>query len=532
MAKPYRIEIARDFIHTKKSYSQGKLLRSLIAPRGLGRGGDIHRAKHCINCMPAVHASHPCKLRIFLYAHLVPNQTSLLSEVAPLFGDCLASPCPQFESFTSSSALGYTSDVPLYNALIRRCRRTRTAADADLFVVPLLFGTIIASAWEVGRRSTRRGNYSSANYSSATLEAAVERHNWPLHGNAARMCAQLLTHLTPATAHKHLFLWTMNAALVLPTVRGLPKPLRLPIQQAIFVHLGDDHWRSRPTAIDARQKLFGYMPRDMIVPYRISHWLPFGFPPTPGRLRPLLLFANVDFGRHIIRRQFVAAIARRAAQLNISHRISMSDPTVRCSSEDSRKARGAPGRLCRTALTGVRYAATQSLSSVFCLCPTGDTKGLTARFYFSILHGCIPVRVDGWRRNYSMPPPPRAVAHQSDESYTAAGGASATPAARRGDVSRSADGRRHSEVALPFPSIIDWASVLINADPRQPGRLLATLLAIPLEDIRERQRVMRSIAPLMLVDDLSHGSSHGPPQANGVDAFVAELHALAGVKSS
>ena len=38
-----------------------------------------------------------------------------------------------------------------------------------------------------------------------------------------------------------------------------------------------------------------------------------------------------------------------------------------------------------------------SLESDFCFCPTGDAKGFTARLYFSLLLGCLPVRVDGWQ---------------------------------------------------------------------------------------------------------------------------------------
>jgi hypothetical protein len=50
-------------------------------------------------------------------------------------------------------------------------------------------------------------------------------------------------------------------------------------------------------------------------------------------------------------------------------------------------------------MTTVAAAALASLGSVFCLCPTGDSAGFTARFFFSIAHRCIPVYVDLWQRN-------------------------------------------------------------------------------------------------------------------------------------
>ena len=77
------------------------------------------------------------------------------------------------------------------------------------------------------------------------------------------------------------------------------------------------------------------------------------------------------------------------------------------------------GRMLATAV-----AAKGASRAHFCLCPTGDSKGLTARFYFAIAHECIPVRVDGFRRGLAA-----------------------------------------EQLALPFPSLIDWKDVVLDVPP-------------------------------------------------------------------
>ena len=49
-------------------------------------------------------------------------------------------------------------------------------------------------------------------------------------------------------------------------------------------------------------------------------------------------------------------------------------------------------------MLSVRQASHDALTATFCLCPTGDSKGHTARLFHAIVHGCIPIRVDGWER--------------------------------------------------------------------------------------------------------------------------------------
>ena len=71
-----------------------------------------------------------------------------------------------------------------------------------------------------------------------------------------------------------------------------------------------------------------------------------------------------------------------------------------------------------TSVTSLSQAAAYQYNSSFCLCPGGDAPSFTQRLYVSILHGCIPVRIDTYLR---YPPDPEGV-----------------------------------ETAFPFPNIIDW----------------------------------------------------------------------------
>eukprot|EP00966_Prymnesium_polylepis_P158747 3669267-Prymnesium_polylepis.1 len=66
-----------------------------------------------------------------------------------------------------------------------------------------------------------------------------------------------------------------------------------------------------------------------------------------------------------------------------------------------------------------REAAEMALNSTFCLCPTGDSKGFTARFYMALLHGCLPVRIDGYQRNMTIGPPVYPFPHLIDWRWAA-----------------------------------------------------------------------------------------------------------------
>ena len=103
-------------------------------------------------------------------------------------------------------------------------------------------------------------------------------------------------------------------------------------------------------------------------------------------------------------------------------------------------------------MIGPVQAARIARSSTFCVCPTGDSKGFTARFYYALLHGCIPVRLDAYpRRNLTL-----------------------------------------ERVALPFPSQLNWSKLMVNVRNAEsilrdtPG-FLRQLRDMPKEEVQARQ---------------------------------------------
>jgi hypothetical protein len=114
----------------------------------------------------------------------------------------------------------------------------------------------------------------------------------------------------------------------------------------------------------------------------------------------------------------------------------------------------------------------------FHLCPTGDSKGFTARLYFSIVHHCIPVWIDGFGR-----------------------------------------GLQWSELAWPFPLSIDWRRVVIfgTLDDVLNGALMRKL--VHLQTSREaeaRLGYMRTISHHLVFD-----RQPGAPDAS--DAALREI---------
>ena len=112
------------------------------------------------------------------------------------------------------------------------------------------------------------------------------------------------------------------------------------------------------------------------------------------------------------------------------------------------------------------------------LVPTGDSAGFTARFYFSIVHGCIPVYVDLWQRNMTF-----------------------------------------EDLALPFPSLIDWRRVLIYRNYAHRQNLLAELKALPHREVKSRLEYIESIAHWLVTD---------VPNIADVDAPAALIRELEG----
>lgn len=456
-----------------------------------------------------------CHTKLFVYQHLRPNVSLSLRSLRPYYSppgspdlDCLRGSCA-YSTFYPASRV-YTSEVPLFRALISRCPLVKDAAEADLFIVPSMLATIATCFWGLNKTQ------------GAALKAQGAQGQ-----QLTRALYDQLPHLSSQTARRHVFFWTVDADWVSPDGQvGVPPELSGPMHDAIYIHLGDDHYRG-----PAWHRLKGikggrYMTRDVVVPYRITQWLPFGFPPPrlPARL---LINANVNLHRHAVRRSFGKALDVAARARGIRWRVMLPQAGRNQSVDD---------KVAGSMLDDVRQASNDTLSSTFCLCPTGDAKGLTARFYHSIVHGCIPVRVDGWRRNLTVVP------YHNLSART-----------------------RPGSVALPFASLIAWEDVIIDADPAQPERLLDTLLAISDDEIVARKAYLARIAPLMLLEEppdhqgpdhepqgefsREGGRAKGSSQAwrgatrarevggrasiapNGVDAFIRELqHVSSGTR--
>ena len=127
-------------------------------------------------------------------------------------------------------------------------------------------------------------------------------------------------------------------------------------------------------------------------------------------------------------------------------------------------------------MQGPYKAAQVALSSTFCLCPTGDSKGFTARFYFSLLHGCLPIRVDGYRRNATIAAP-----------------------------------------TYPFPQLIDWSRLIIDMRPDKAPMLLPRLFAMSEREIEKRQSYLQHVAHWLLFDNEEHAHH---------DASAAVIHTI------
>lgn len=161
-----------------------------------------------------------------------------------------------------------------------------------------------------------------------------------------------------------------------------------------------------------------------------------------------------------LRRQLAAALAAEAVALNLTHRVLMNMVGVRSEG---------------TTRLNARRGAEMASRSTFCLCPSGDIVGFTARFYFSIIHGCIPVYVDMF---------PRALTFD--------------------------------DLLFPFPTSIDWGRVTIFRTLATSSGLLQHLSSLPATEVAARQRYIRSIASLLVYD--TPGVERDAPAA-----FIEEL---------
>ena len=210
------------------------------------------------------------------------------------------------------------------------------------------------------------------------------------------------------------------------------------------------------------------LPNALSVPYRVSQWVappPAGAAPPPRRF---LLSANLNNHRASCRAKLGAAIEAAAKASNDTDRVLISH-----------------------SMLNPAEATDVARASTFCVCATGDAKGFTARFYFSLAAGCLPVFVDCWTRNLTL-----------------------------------------AELALPYPSLLNW-SALVVVPPNSVGvptgvgvrgaDVLRLVREIPEAEVARRQRYLHSVAH-WLAYDLEPSSEH--PRHDRRDAPAALIREL------
>ena len=168
-----------------------------------------------------------------------------------------------------------------------------------------------------------------------------------------------LAHYSPATASRHVFFCSVDSQFVLA---------RPASNRSLWVHLGDEN----QVRLLHRTTVHRVPFNGLTIPYRVGHWIAPDLLATPlKRDRTVFIYYNTNLQRHVVRLMLYV----RLALLN------RSDVVLE--------------KKINTPLEAARRAS----DSRFCLCPTGDSTGFTARLYFSLVHGCTPVWIDGWQRN-------------------------------------------------------------------------------------------------------------------------------------
>ena len=411
----------------------------------------------------------PCTLRMFVYESYLPH-LEVQQKSGAFFGfsspeaehgrntSCLEGPC-SYASFSWMNIRQYTAEIPIYQRLMASCPTTTDPNAADLFLVPFFFGYMMTLGWLPAVRGA---------HGSLPLQSAHRQMK-----RAALAAKALLPHLNNATASRHVILFTCDSQFVNIELHPL-------LKESLVVHLGDDAFASTPTmqnADDAKDSwLFAIkssqvkssaihddakhrlLRNAVVVPYRVSQWLPFGFKPPVVGHRALLVSMNVNVARHPIRKSVAAQLVADAERLNLASK----------------------RLLVSSKMMEPEEAALVALNSTFCVCPTGDSKGFTARFYFVMMHGCVPVRLDGWRRNVTRAPP-----------------------------------------TYPFPTLIEWSKIVIDMalEKLEPQGLLARLLQMAPQEIAERQRHLRHALQWLTYDLKNHSHRHH-------DAPAALIHTI------
>ena len=352
---------------------------------------EFHTPTKCPVAMPQPRTATPCSLRVYAYPELQDTINALLNfqRLHLPHHDCdwHTSEACQSVRFTGTGSKNnrqYQADVLLWRALTRRCPRAASPQHADIFLIPFLYGSGNTIMWGEYWRYSMRAQIASLRQNSTLL-------------------LQSLPHLSQHTAHRHVMLFTVDVDFTDPTIRGLAPSL---LADSTVVHLGDDHVPNR-ARYQTRTRPHK---QDLTVPYRVSQWCPLGFPP-PLRRKTRLLLVNVNPGRHATRGILAAALKQRAAELGVASRVlfpsdligkpatvdeelvsglrglrggeteeAATAPSAAMSSSKSgsssnSSSSGGSAHLVASGMLGPREAAVAALSSTFCLCPTGDSKG-------------------------------------------------------------------------------------------------------------------------------------------------------------
>ncbi len=408
---------------------------------------------------PRPHASDHVFARLKLFVYRLPiNFSRMVFEmftmhmknayVANLSSSCLVRPCHLLGWGGSAAQMRtFSSEVPVLMRLLQSCTLVESAADADAYLVPFPMGLWQISGWIFRRPPQVSG-----------LLAALP---------------SLLVHLNERTASRHIFLNSVDSCYV---AVGTTVPLA---HRAIVLHLGDDMWNGssakglyHKTRLNHRGTRFN---RSLVVPYRAPLPLEASNEPAAvwGARRPVLLFGALGVHRHPKRGVLVRTVMRAAA----------ADPR-------------AAGRVhLLSNVSTLAEASSWARRSTFCLCPSGDNPAFTQRFYFSLLRGCIPVRVDLYRR---------------------------APADASGP-------------AFPFPSLINWSRAVVDVGTADgpPGSshawaegVLPLLLGIEPRAPQMRAYI-ESIAHWLAFD--AHGPDGVLREQDAASATIFQLAELLGV---
>ena len=87
------------------------------------------------------------------------------------------------------------------------------------------------------------------------------------------------------------------------------------------MHLGDDAYTLAPGLRRPRGPVARYghhIAHGLAVPYRIAQWLPRGELPAAANGKHLLLFANINPKKHVVRARIARSIANQSARLGLA----------------------------------------------------------------------------------------------------------------------------------------------------------------------------------------------------------------------